>query len=135
MRKRNNNPTFTLAQALRIRGAALICGALCAGSPVRAAVFRCVDANGVNTYADRPCPPNESEKQRQVVSSTDQEAALEYVRHLSFEAPTEEECQTIKMQMVAKFHMALDSSGDWTTIFDVHPVYSFNGDRVVVNPN
>jgi TonB family protein len=70
-----------------------------------------------------------------VVSSTDQEAALEYVRHLSFEAPTEEECQTIKMQMVAKFHMALDSSGDWTTIFDVHPVYSFNGDRVVVNPN
>lgn len=70
-----------------------------------------------------------------IVSSTDQEAALDYVRHLSFETPADEECKTIKMQMVANFHMAMDSSGDWTTIFDVHPVYSFNGNRVVVNPN
>jgi hypothetical protein len=75
MRKRNNNPTFTLAQARRILGAALICGALCVGSSVRAAVFRCLDANGVNTYADRPCPPNESEKQREAhaAASSDSE--------------------------------------------------------------
>jgi hypothetical protein len=70
-----------------------------------------------------------------VVTPVDQEAALDYVRHLAFEAPAAEECQAIKMQMVGNFHMSKDSGGDWTTIFDVHPVYSFSGDRVVVNPN
>jgi hypothetical protein len=70
-----------------------------------------------------------------VVTPADQEAALDYVRHLTFEAPTAEECQTIKMQMVGNFHMSKDSSGDWITIFDVHPVYSFSGDKVIVNPN
>ena len=69
-----------------------------------------------------------------VVTPVDQEAALDYVRHLSFETPTAEECQTIKMQMVGNFHMSKNSSGEWTTIFDVHPVYSFNGGQVVVNP-
>lgn len=72
MRKQNNNPTFTRARARRALGTALICLALCAGSSVRAAVFRCVDANGVNTYADRPCMPNESKNQgpaRAAVSS------------------------------------------------------------------
>lgn len=70
-----------------------------------------------------------------VVTPADQEAALDYVRHLSFQAPTAEECQTIKMQMVGSFHMTKDSGGDWITMFDVHPVYSFSGDKVVVNPN
>ena len=70
-----------------------------------------------------------------VVTPADQEAALDYVRHLTFESPTAEECQTIKMQMVGNFHMAKDSGGDWTTIFDVHPVYSLSGEKVVVNPN
>jgi len=67
-----------------------------------------------------------------VVSPQDQEAALEYIRHLTFEAPTAEECQPIKMQMVGNFHMAKDSTGDWITVFDVHPVYSFNGTQIVV---
>jgi outer membrane biosynthesis protein TonB len=70
-----------------------------------------------------------------VVSPADQEAGLDYVRHLTFEAPAAGECQTIKMQMVGNFHMSKDSGDDWTTIFDVHPVYSFNGNRVAVNPN
>jgi hypothetical protein len=70
-----------------------------------------------------------------VVTPADQEAALDYVRHLTFETPTAEKCQSIKMQMVGNFHMSKDSGGDWTTIFDVHPVYSFNGNKVVVNPN
>jgi hypothetical protein len=70
-----------------------------------------------------------------VVGPADQEAALDYVRHLTFDAPDGEECKAIKMQMVGTFHMAKDSSDDWTTVFDVHPVYSFNGDKVVVNPN
>jgi hypothetical protein len=70
-----------------------------------------------------------------VVAPEDQEAALDYVRHLTFEAPTAEECQTVKMQMVGNFHMSKNSSGDWITVFDAHPVYSFSGSQVVVNPN
>jgi hypothetical protein len=78
MRKRNNNPRFICAGTQRLLGAALICLALCAGAPVRAAVFRCVDANGVSTYADRPCAPNESENQRQAraAASSDSEPQL-----------------------------------------------------------
>jgi hypothetical protein len=70
-----------------------------------------------------------------VVTPGDQEAAVDYIRHLTFETPTAEECQTVKMQMVGNFHMSKNSSGDWITIFDVHPVYSLNGSQVVVNPN
>jgi hypothetical protein len=70
-----------------------------------------------------------------VVTPVDQEAAIDYVRHLTFVAPTAEECQTLKMQMVGDFHMSKNSSGDWMTIFDAHPVYSFNGSQVVVSPN
>lgn len=70
-----------------------------------------------------------------VVTAEDQEAAIDYIRHLIFEAPAAEECQTVKMQMVGNFHMSKGSSGDWITIFDAHPVYSFNGSQVVVNPN
>jgi hypothetical protein len=69
-----------------------------------------------------------------VVTPADQEVALDYVRHLTFETPTAEECQTLKIQMVGNFHMSKNSSGDWTTIFDVHPVYSLSGGQVVVNP-
>lgn len=75
MRKRYNNPRFTHARTRRVLGAALICLALGAGSSVRAAVFRCVDANGVSTYADRPCVPNERENQGQgrAAASSDSE--------------------------------------------------------------
>ena len=70
-----------------------------------------------------------------VVSPEDQEAALEFVRHLSFQPPGAEECQPLKVQMVGNFHQSKDATGDWITTFDAHPVYSLNGDRVVVNPN
>jgi hypothetical protein len=70
-----------------------------------------------------------------VVTPADQEAAIDYIRHLTFETPTADECQALKMQMVGNFHMSKNSSGDWITIFDVHPVYSLSGSQVVVNPN
>jgi hypothetical protein len=70
-----------------------------------------------------------------VVSPQDQEAAIDYVRHLTFEAPAAEACQTLKMPMVGNFHMSKNSTGDWITVFDAHPVYSLNGNQVVVNPN
>jgi hypothetical protein len=70
-----------------------------------------------------------------VVTPQDQEAALDYIRHLTFQTPTAEECQTLKVQMIGNFHMSKNSSGDWITIFDAHPVYSLNGSKLVVNPN
>lgn len=70
-----------------------------------------------------------------VLTPADQEAALDYVRHLSFVAPSAEECQTIKMQMVGIFYMGKNSSGDWITVFDAHPVYTLSNGKIVVNPN
>jgi hypothetical protein len=68
------------------------------------------------------------------VTPEDQEAALDYIRHLIFQTRTAEECQTLKIQMIGTFHMSKNSSGDWITIFDAHPVYSFSGGQLVVNP-
>jgi len=65
MCKRNNNPRFAPARTRRLPSAVLIGVALCAGSLAHAAVFQCVDSNGVSTYTDRPCAPKESEGQRQ----------------------------------------------------------------------
>jgi hypothetical protein len=75
MRKQNNTPWFTGKQARRLPSAAPVCLALCLGSSVHAAVFRCVDANGLNTYADRPCLPNkgENEGQSRAAASSDPE--------------------------------------------------------------
>jgi uncharacterized protein DUF4124 len=63
MQKRNDKPRFTRARTRRVLGAALVCLALGAGASARAAVFRCASANGVITYADRPCASDENENQ------------------------------------------------------------------------
>jgi Domain of unknown function (DUF4124) len=78
MLKPNNNPRLTRARNRRILGTGLVCVALCAGSAVRAAVFRCVDANGANTYSDRPCAPTEGDNQGQAhaAASSDSEPQL-----------------------------------------------------------
>jgi hypothetical protein len=78
MRKRNKNPRFTRLPGRRVLGVTLIYVALCVGHTARAAVFRCVDANGVSTYADRPCQPNENEDQGQsrAAASSDSEPQL-----------------------------------------------------------
>jgi hypothetical protein len=77
MQERNNNGGLTPARTRRVLGSALICFALCAGSSVRAAVFRCVDANGANTYADRPCAPNKSEDQGQAGAAASSDSQLQ----------------------------------------------------------
>jgi len=61
MHKRSKGPRVTYGWAGPRPAAALMCLAIFGHSLVNAAVFRCVDANGVSTYADRPCAPNESE--------------------------------------------------------------------------
>lgn len=75
MRRQNNNPTIIRTRARWVLSAAFICLAVCASPSVRAAVFRCVDANGVNTYADRPCAPNKSENQGQAPAAASADSA------------------------------------------------------------
>ena len=78
MQKRNDKPRFARARKGQVLGALLICVALCASSSARAAVYRCVGENGVNTYGDRPCAPTESENQAQTraAASSDAEPQL-----------------------------------------------------------
>jgi hypothetical protein len=65
----------------------------------------------------------------------DDEDALDYVRHLTFTPAASEECQSLKIQMVGTFRMSKDG-GQWVTIFDSHPVYTFDSqNKVTVNPN
>ena len=66
-----------------------------------------------------------------VVAPADQETALDYVRHLTFEVPNTEECRTQRMEMIGNFLESKDSSGEWATVFEVHPRYSLDGSRVV----
>jgi hypothetical protein len=69
-----------------------------------------------------------------VVTSQDQEAAMDYLRHLSFVVPNAEECRALKIPMVGLFQMSRDSAGEWITLFNAHPVYSFIGNQLAVNP-
>jgi hypothetical protein len=66
-----------------------------------------------------------------VVVPADQETALDYVRHLTFEVPNTEECRTQRIEMIGSFLESKDSSGEWATVFEVHPRYSLDGSRVV----
>ena len=65
MRDINDDLKLIRVQTTRAPVRALICLALCVGSPAGAAVFRCVDANGVSTYTDRPCAPIENDNHQQ----------------------------------------------------------------------
>jgi hypothetical protein len=66
-----------------------------------------------------------------VVVPADQETALDYVRHLAFEVPNTEGCRTQRMEMIGTFLESKDSSGEWATVFEVHPRYSLDGSQVV----
>jgi hypothetical protein len=77
MRTRNINPRLAARQIFRRLATMALCLPLCVATSVRAAVFRCVDANGVATYADRPCAPKESESEARVRAvSSDAETQL-----------------------------------------------------------
>jgi hypothetical protein len=68
-----------------------------------------------------------------VVPQADQGTALDYVQHLSFMVPNTEECQTRQMEMLGNFLESRESGGEWATVFEVHPRYSLEGNRVVQN--
>ncbi len=82
MRKRNKHPGFTAGQTRPVLGATLVFLAFSLVSPARAAVFRCVDAKGMSTYADRPCASNESagSEQPRAATSSASESQLNSVK-------------------------------------------------------
>jgi hypothetical protein len=69
-----------------------------------------------------------------VASAGDQEAELDFVQHLTFTVPGTEECRTRPLEMIGIFSESRESGGEWATVLDVHPLYAFEGDQVVVRP-
>jgi hypothetical protein len=69
-----------------------------------------------------------------VATAGDQEAELDFVQHLTFTVPGTEECQTRSLEMIGIFSESRESGGEWATVLDVHPLYAFEGDQVVVRP-
>lgn len=68
-----------------------------------------------------------------IYSPADQAAALDYINTLTFQVPNTPECSTRKIELNGKFIQTRNSSGEWETILDVYPRYSFNGTQVVQN--
>lgn len=69
-----------------------------------------------------------------VATSADQEAELDFVQHLTFTVPDTPECRTRPLEMIANFSESRESGGEWATVLEVHPLYAFEGDQVVVRP-
>jgi hypothetical protein len=69
-----------------------------------------------------------------VATSADQEAELDFVQHLTFTVPGTQECRTRPLEMIANFSESRESGGEWATVLEVHPLYAFEGDQVVVRP-
>jgi uncharacterized protein DUF4124 len=78
MRRRTADTHFVHACMGPLRSAFLLCLALSATFTVRAGVFRCVNENGVSTYSDTPCAPQEnaSPVQGHAPASTDAESHI-----------------------------------------------------------
>jgi hypothetical protein len=69
-----------------------------------------------------------------VATAADQEAELDYVQHLTFTVSGTEECRTRPLEMIGNFSESRESGGEWATVLEVHPLYAFEGDKVVVRP-
>jgi len=57
--------------------------------------------------------------------------ALHYVKLLTFSVPNTPECKVRLLELIGNFFEARDSSGEWVTLFEMHPRYSFDGTHVV----
>jgi hypothetical protein len=68
-----------------------------------------------------------------VYSLQQMEDALHYVKLLTFEVPNTPECRVRQVELIGNFTEARGPSGDWITLFEMHPRYSFDGTRVVQN--
>jgi len=66
-----------------------------------------------------------------VYTRADQEAALDYIKLLSFVVPNTVECHARKMEVIGNFLESRGSNGEWETVLDLYPRYSFDGANVV----
>jgi hypothetical protein len=66
-----------------------------------------------------------------VYTAGDQETALDYIKVLTFLVPNTPECRARKMEVIGNFLESRSSNGEWETVLDLYPRYSFDGTRVV----
>ena len=66
-----------------------------------------------------------------VYAPADQEIALDYIKLLTFSVPNTPECHSRKMEVIGNFLESRASNGEWETVLDLYPRYSFDGTRVV----
>jgi hypothetical protein len=66
-----------------------------------------------------------------VYTTADQEAALDYIKILTFLVPNPPECHSRKMEVIGNFLESRSSNGEWETVLDLYPRYFFDGTRVV----
>jgi hypothetical protein len=66
-----------------------------------------------------------------VYTAADQEAALDYIKILTFLVPNTPECHARKMEVIGNFLESRSSNGEWETVLDMYPRYSLDGTRVV----
>ena len=58
---------------------------------------------------------------------------MHYIKDLTFSVPNTPECRARQMELIGNFVEALGSTGEWTTLTELHPRYSIVGTRVVQN--
>jgi hypothetical protein len=66
-----------------------------------------------------------------VYTPADQEAALDYIKILTFLVPNTPECHSRKMEVIGNFLESRSSNGEWETVLELYPRYFFEGTRVV----
>jgi hypothetical protein len=66
-----------------------------------------------------------------VYSVEDREDALHYIKGLTFTVPNTAECRTRQMELIGNFIEMRGAAGDWSTVVEMRPRYSFEGGRLV----
>jgi hypothetical protein len=61
----------------------------------------------------------------------DQEEALHYLKGLTFQVPNTDQCRTREIEIIGEFRESPDTSGEWTTVLEIHPRYASVEGRVL----
>jgi hypothetical protein len=60
-----------------------------------------------------------------------QEEALHYIKGLTFQVPNTDQCRTREIEIIGEFRESPDTTGEWTTVLEIHPRYASAGGRVL----
>ncbi len=64
---------------------------------------------------------------RTVYSTEEAEDAVHYTKGLTFTVPNTAECRVRQMELIGNFAEALGQTGEWSTVFEMHPRFSYVG--------